>query len=37
MGMVWWHRKYAKEQSAEDQGRYVFAELDNAYRIDGFE
>jgi endonuclease YncB( thermonuclease family) len=26
MGMAWWYRKYAHEQSAEDQGRYEFAE-----------
>ena len=25
-GMAWWYRKYAHEQSAEDQGRYEFAE-----------
>jgi endonuclease YncB( thermonuclease family) len=25
-GMTWWYRKYAHEQSAEDQGRYEFAE-----------
>jgi len=25
-GMAWWYRKYAKEQSREDQGRYEFAE-----------
>jgi len=25
-GMVWWYRKYAHEQSLEDQGRYEFAE-----------
>jgi len=25
-GMVWWDRKYAHEQSPEDQGRYEFAE-----------
>ena len=25
-GMAWWYRKYAKEQSHEDQGRYEFAE-----------
>ena len=25
-GMAWWYRKYAHEQSAEDQGRYGFAE-----------
>jgi endonuclease YncB( thermonuclease family) len=25
-GMAWWYRKYANEQSAEDQGRYEFAE-----------
>jgi endonuclease YncB( thermonuclease family) len=26
MGMAWWYRKYAREQSFEDQGRYEFAE-----------
>jgi endonuclease YncB( thermonuclease family) len=25
-GMAWWYRKYANEQSPEDQGRYEFAE-----------
>ena len=25
-GMAWWYRKYANEQSTEDQGRYAFAE-----------
>ena len=25
-GMAWWYRKYANEQSREDQGRYEFAE-----------
>ena len=25
-GMAWWYRKYAHEQSNEDQGRYEFAE-----------
>jgi endonuclease YncB( thermonuclease family) len=25
-GMAWWYRQYAHEQSAEDQGRYEFAE-----------
>ena len=25
-GMAWWYRKYAHEQSTEDQGRYEFAE-----------
>jgi len=25
-GMAWWYRKYAHEQSPEDQGRYEFAE-----------
>jgi endonuclease YncB( thermonuclease family) len=25
-GMAWWYRKYAREQSPEDQGRYEFAE-----------
>jgi endonuclease YncB( thermonuclease family) len=24
--MAWWYRKYAREQSPEDQGRYEFAE-----------
>jgi len=24
-GMAWWYRKYANEQSSEDQGRYEFA------------
>ncbi len=24
--MAWWYRKYANEQSPEDQGRYEFAE-----------
>ena len=24
--MAWWYRKYANEQSSEDQGRYEFAE-----------
>jgi endonuclease YncB( thermonuclease family) len=26
MGMAWWYRKYAHEQSPQDQGRYEFAE-----------
>ena len=25
-GMAWWYRKYANEQSREDQDRYAFAE-----------
>ena len=25
-GMAWWYKKYAHEQSPEDQGRYEFAE-----------
>jgi len=25
-GIAWWYRKYANEQSPEDQGRYEFAE-----------
>ena len=25
-GMSWWYRKYAPEQSPEDQGRYEFAD-----------
>jgi len=25
-GMAWWYRKYANEQSLEDQGRHEFAE-----------
>jgi len=25
-GLAWWYREYAKEQSAEDQGRYESAE-----------
>lgn len=25
-GLAWWYRKYAKEQSPEDAGRYEFAE-----------
>jgi len=24
--MSWWYRKYAREQSPEDQGRHEFAE-----------
>ena len=24
-GMAWWYRKYAHEQSTQDQGRYKFA------------
>ena len=27
-GLAWWYRQYAKEQSAEDQGRYESAEQD---------
>jgi endonuclease YncB( thermonuclease family) len=26
VGLAWWYRKYAKEQSAEDAQRYEFAE-----------
>jgi len=26
MGLAWWYEKYAKDQSAEDAGRYEFAE-----------
>jgi endonuclease YncB( thermonuclease family) len=26
VGLAWWYRKYAKEQSPEDAGRYEFAE-----------
>ena len=26
VGMAWWYRKYAKEQSSEDRGRYEFEE-----------
>jgi len=25
-GLAWWYQKYAKDQSAEDAGRYEFAE-----------
>ena len=28
VGLAWWYRKYAKEQSSEDAGRYEFAEYD---------
>jgi endonuclease YncB( thermonuclease family) len=26
MGLAWWYEKYAMDQSAEDAGRYEFAE-----------
>jgi endonuclease YncB( thermonuclease family) len=26
VGLAWWYRHYAKEQSSEDAGRYEFAE-----------
>ncbi|WP_291981782.1 thermonuclease family protein [Candidatus Accumulibacter sp. ACC005] len=26
MGLAWWYKKYAKDQAAEDAGRYEFAE-----------
>lgn len=26
VGLAWWYRKYAKEQSAEDRGAYEFSE-----------
>jgi endonuclease YncB( thermonuclease family) len=26
LGLAWWYRKYAKELSAEDRGRYEFEE-----------
>ena len=26
MGLAWWYEKYAKEQTADDAGRYAFAE-----------
>jgi len=33
-GMAWWYRKYAREQSSEDQGRYEFAEQEaNAKKL----
>ena len=28
VGLAWWYRRYAKEQSAEDRGRYEFAEYE---------
>ena len=31
-GMAWWYRKYAKEQSAEDRGRYEFEEQEAKVR-----
>jgi endonuclease YncB( thermonuclease family) len=34
-GMAWWYRKYANEQSAEDQRRYEFAEREG--RANGVE
>ena len=27
-GLAWWYRKFAREQSAEDQGRYKHAEFE---------
>ena len=33
-GMAWWFRRYAHEQSPEDQGRYEFAEHEaNAKKV----
>jgi len=26
VGLAWWYRKYSKDQSPEDAGRYEFAE-----------
>lgn len=34
-GMAWWYRKYAKEQSAEDQARYEFEEQEARARHAG--
>jgi len=34
-GMAWWYRKYANEQSPEDQGRYEFAEQEAKARRAG--
>jgi len=34
-GMAWWYREYAKEQSAEDRGRYESAEQDARLRKRG--
>ena len=28
VGMAWWYREYAREQTAEDRGRYEFAETE---------
>ena len=35
VGMAWWYREYAKEQSAEDRGRYESAEQDARLRKRG--
>lgn len=34
-GMAWWYRAYAKEQSAQDRGRYEFAETEARARRAG--
>ena len=34
-GMAWWYRKYAREQSVEDRGRYEFAETEAKARRAG--
>lgn len=35
MGMAWWYRQYAREQSAEDAGAYEFAEQEARARHAG--
>ncbi len=35
VGMAWWYRKYAREQSAEDAGAYEFAEQEARSRSVG--
>ncbi len=35
VGMAWWYRRYASEQSPEDRGRYEFAETEAKARRAG--
>lgn len=35
LGLAWWYRKYASEQSPEDRGRYEFAETEARARRAG--
>ena len=35
VGMAWWYRHYAKEQSPEQRGQYEFAEFEAKAKKEG--